>query len=91
MQHFPVNTTLLKKTHMKYLFFSMQLLVLSSCWTKIKPTPQPNQSVKVWGYKPVYGIDSSAKKIIYSNIAQPVIVPGNIYVKDNYIYQLEET
>jgi hypothetical protein len=43
----------------------------------------------VWGSKPVYGGDTTAKAISYTSQAQPVIVPGNIYVKGNYIFQAE--
>ncbi len=43
----------------------------------------------VWGNKPIYGIDTMAKKIYYIDQPQPVLVPGNIYVKGNYIYQAE--
>lgn len=64
------------------------IFCVTSCWDKVK-TNTGNQTMRVWGSKPVYGVDSSAKKIQYLNVAQPVKVPGNIYTKDNYIYQLE--
>ncbi|MES2849525.1 MAG: hypothetical protein V4685_10750 [Bacteroidota bacterium] len=41
------------------------------------------------GYKPVYGIDSILKKITYSNTPQATVDAGNIYVKGNYLYQVE--
>jgi hypothetical protein len=76
---------------MKYLIFLLTAFVFSSCWTKINPSPYPGQSqIKVWGSKPVYGVDSSVKKLLYINQPQPVLNPGNIYVKDNYIFQSEE-
>ena len=65
---------------------------LSSCWkwklTTPDPRPQP-ANPKVWGSKPIYGKDTSAKKITYINTPQPVVLAGNIYVKDNYIFQVE--
>ena len=70
---------------MKYLFLIITAGILSSCFTK-KPTLQPT---KVFGYKPIYGVDSVVKKLLYINTAQPVVVPGNIYIKDNFIFQLE--
>ena len=66
------------------------LLSLSSCWTKVKPSPQPpyyNQ--RVWGNKPIYDVISDAKQVNYIDSAMPVIHPGNIYAKGNVIYQLE--
>lgn len=70
---------------MKCLFFITTACILSSCFTK-KPYPA---SAKVIGYKPIYGVDSVVKKLVYNNVPQPVVVPGNIYIKDNFIFQLE--
>ena len=56
-----------------------------SCFTKKPSLP----TAKVMGYKPIYGTDSLVKKLVYTNAPQPVVVPGNIYIKDNYIFQLE--
>lgn len=70
---------------MKYLLFFLLTGSLASCFTK-KPYPAPK---KVVGYKPIYGVDSVVKKLVYINTPQPVVVPGNIYIKDNYIFQLE--
>lgn len=65
------------------------LSLLSSCW-KWRPNVPPDFPVKnVWGNKPIYGVDTTAKKVSYINQVQPVKVPGNIYVKGNYIFQAE--
>lgn len=75
---------------MKYLLLLLSAFAFSSCWTKIKPSPYPGQTnIKVWGSKPIYGVDSIVKKFVYNNQPQPVVTPGNIYVKGNYIFQSE--
>ena len=75
---------------MRYIIFFITIFTVSSCWTKVSPSPKPVQvSQKVWGNKPVYGVDALTKKIVYLNIAQPVVTAGNIYVKGNYIFQVE--
>ena len=52
--------------------------------------PDPAFSgTKVWGNKPIYGVDTIAKKIAYINQPQPVLLPGNIYVKGNFLFQVE--
>ena len=43
---------------------------------------------KKWAWKPVYTSDTSYRKIAYE-AARPVANAGNIYVKDNFIYQCE--
>ena len=48
-------------------------------------TPRP----KVWGYKPVYGVETSAKVISYIPIPKTVITAGNIYAYHNYVFQVE--
>ncbi|MGI8582301.1 MAG: hypothetical protein ACR2KX_08890 [Chitinophagaceae bacterium] len=70
------------------------LSLLSSCWKwKIDPPnpvpPGPAVIKNVWGNKPIYGIDTTAKKLIFINQPQAVVIPGNIYVKGNYIFQTE--
>ena len=64
--------------------------ILFSCW---KPVDYNNNNIytlpKVWGYKPVYGEETSAKKVLYSTTPQAVVNPGNIYVYQNYIFQLD--
>ncbi len=70
---------------MKYFLFFILTSSLASCFTK---NPYP-AAAKVMGYKPIYGADSTVKKLVYSNTPQPVVVAGNIYIKDNYIFQLE--
>ena len=74
---------------MRIFTFFLLLSTLSSCW-KVPVSPGPLPVVKnVWGNKPIYGIDTIAKKISYIDQPQPVIVPGNIYAKGNYIFQAE--
>jgi hypothetical protein len=80
---------------MRILTFLLLISLLSSCW-KLRidipadPTPiGPAVNNKVWGSKPIYGIDTLAKKITYINQPQPVLLPGNIYVKGNYIFQVD--
>lgn len=71
------------------LFF---IIIFSSCWKlRLNPlTPIDPVNIKtVWGSKPIYGVDTIAKKIIYINQPQPVIMAGNIYVKDNFIFQAD--
>lgn len=74
---------------MRFLFTMFLALLLSSCWQKIDPR-NINQGEKiVWGYKPIYAALTTAKQIIYSPIPQSVVNAGNIYAKDNLIYQVE--
>ncbi|HEV8080572.1 MAG TPA: hypothetical protein VGP43_07665 [Chitinophagaceae bacterium] len=79
---------------MRILTCFLLMSLFSSCWKwKIDPpdpVPAPGILVKnVWGNKPIYGVDSTAKKITYTSQPQPVVVPGNIYAKGNYIFQAE--
>ena len=60
---------------------------LSSCWTRIN---KPTVNYKVYGNKAIYMPVSMAKQFSYSPTAMPVINPGKIYVKGNYIYQAEQ-
>lgn len=67
-----------------------------SCWkyrgsvpdngSDYSPPPPP---VKVWGYKPVYGIEATAKAISFTSSPRPVVSGGNIYAYQNYIFQVE--
>jgi len=70
-----------------YLFFVS--VIITSCFGKIDPGGNSPENQKVIGFKPIYGEVVSSKKIIYSDTAQPVVSPGNIYVKGNLIYQAE--
>ncbi|HSN61882.1 MAG TPA: hypothetical protein VLR49_13160 [Ferruginibacter sp.] len=74
---------------MRLLWILLVLGTLSSCWPKIQPGEPQNNAQKVFGYKPVYGAETFAKKIIYANTPQPVVAAGNIYVKGELIYQVE--
>lgn len=66
------------------------IVSLSSCWDFRKPIVEPFYPMaKVWGNKPVYSTETEAKKVLYSSTPLPVINAGNIYVKGNYIFQLE--
>lgn len=65
-------------------------LILLSCWDY----PNRNQNnnftqPKVWGYKPVYGIETIAKSILYTPVPKPVVNGGNIYAFQNYFFQIE--
>ncbi len=73
---------------MRILFLIVSLLSLNSCWERrVKPNPPSN--LKVWGSRPIYSTESVAKQIVYIDSALPVLFPGNIYAKDQLIYQLE--
>jgi hypothetical protein len=73
------------------------LSLLSSCWKWKLNIPDPITGGpggggfynKVWGSKPIYSRDSTAKLIYYTGTPQPVVSAGNIYVKDNFIFQVE--
>lgn len=71
--------------------FSLLLLIscsLVSCWG-FHTRPDWNYSQKKrWAWKPVYALDTSYRKIGYTD-ARPVVNAGKIYVKDNLIYQCE--
>jgi len=77
---------------MRSILFLFTTVILSSCW-KFKPgsySSLPSIEIKtVWGSKPIYGIDSAAKRISYTNKPDSVKAPGNIYIKGNYIFQAE--
>lgn len=45
--------------------------------------------VKVWGYKPVYGVETAAKAISFTPASRPVVSGGNIYAYHKYIFQVE--
>jgi hypothetical protein len=62
-------------------------LLLLSCWKFQNQNSNPRP--KVWGYKPIYGADTFAKKISYSPYPQRVMTQGNIYAFRNYIFQLD--
>ena len=75
---------------MRVLLIMVILFSLSSCWTKVKPNSYSSNNYKrVWGNKAIYGAEETAKRIFYTDSALPVIIPGNIYAKGNFIYQLE--
>jgi len=74
---------------MRLLWILIVISTFSSCWPKVKPGEPRNNTQKVFGYKPVYGAETFAKKIIYANTPQPVVAAGNIYVKGDLIYQVE--
>lgn len=71
------------------IFLLPGILLLSSCWDFTNnriPEPPIIPPKKVWGYKPVFSVDSSILKI--ATVApQPVRFPGKIYVKGNLIFQ----
>lgn len=61
--------------------------LLSSCWKLRTPYTGYN---KVYGNKVIYMPVSNAKQVSYSALPIPVTDPGKIYVKGNYIYQVEQ-
>lgn len=69
------------------------LFFLSSCWKwKIdlgNTNPGIINNTRVWGNKPIYETIIKAKNISYSNLPRKVVNAGNIYIKDNYIFQVE--
>lgn len=73
---------------MRILILVCFTLCLASCWEQ-RPEPEYPHDVHVWGNKPVYSAPGEAKLISYLDSALPVISPGNIYVKENLIYQVE--
>ena len=81
----------------KYFFLISISLFLVSCW-KFRTSDSPGDNnnvgniqpiVKAWGYKPIYGTELAAKKIIYISSPQQVISGGNIYAFQNYFFQVE--
>ena len=77
----------------KSLQFILISIALLSCWKFPNNNNGRNgynlSDHKVWGYVPIYGSDSSAKKILYEAGAKAVVMPGNIYAFQNYIFQVE--
>ena len=80
---------------MRFLLLPLLLIQLSSCWYDRRnmtdnPPPGPGYSTaKVWGSKPIYAVDSTAKKILYKDSAEAVISAGNIYTIGHYIFQVD--
>ena len=63
-----------------------------SCWPYRNDLGQgePGYTTqKVFGYKPVYGEEEVAKKILYKQTPSTVINAGNIYAFHNYIFQVD--
>lgn len=73
----------MKKTTL--LFFLISIM-LSSCWDFGNNRTTEPPAKKVWGYKPVYSVDSTVLKISVAN-PQPVKFPAKIYAKGNLIFQ----
>lgn len=63
------------------------VISLYSCfgYNKHPESPPPK---KVWGFKPVYAVDSSVLEI-KTEAARPVELAGKIYVKGNLVFQNE--
>jgi hypothetical protein len=64
-------------------------LTLFSCWKYYNRNARVPAPTKVWGYKPIYGVDAEAKKITYVNTPQAALNKGNIYTFQNYIFQID--
>jgi hypothetical protein len=70
------------KTTILLLF--MVSMMVSSCWDfGRKPVPPPK---KVWGYKPVFTLDTSLLEIKSEGV-KDVLYPAKIYVRGNLIFQ----
>ena len=64
-------------------------VILTSCWPRYHPDDE-SYNRKVLGYKPIYAVESVAKKIEYSPTPRDSVQnPGNIYAYQNYIFQIE--
>lgn len=83
---------------MKYCFLFCIILSSISCWKyrgDYNPNSNPNPGnvqlnlKKVWGSIPVYTSEIGAKQIEYTAKKYPVIHPGNIYAKANFIFQVD--
>jgi hypothetical protein len=75
---------------------SLVLIVLSltlfSCWKYYNRNAHPIDfagRTKVLGYKPIYGVETEAKKIAYTDTPQAAMSKGNIYAFKTYIFQLD--
>ncbi len=81
------NYFCLKAMRMLLLILPFTFL-LSSCWdfTYNRSSPPLEPPKMVWGYKPVFTVDSSILKISATS-PQAVQNPGKIYVKGNLIFQ----
>jgi hypothetical protein len=75
---------------MKVFYYLLGIVFFSSCWGK-KPgvfiDPIFDYSKKVMGWKPVYGADSTYKKLRYFNTARAMTQAGKIYIFGNAIFQ----
>ncbi len=73
---------------MRCVLLFLAVILLSSCWRYRKDyTPVPQR--KVWGSKPIYAAVNTAKQINYIAQKQPLKQAGNIYAKDNFIFQID--
>lgn len=63
------------------------VISLSSCFGYNR-TPPPPPPKLVWGFKPVFTVDSSVLEV---RVEQPrsVVYPGKIYAKGNLVFQTE--
>lgn len=78
---------MLRRLLLPLLIFS---IVLFSCWQYRNDFSQSEiGNQKVFGYKPVYGEESPAKKILYTANPTKVTSTGNIYAFRNYIFQVD--
>jgi hypothetical protein len=72
---------------MRFLTLSFLVLLFTGCFRKNPNWVEPMN--KVWGNKPIYGVDSNLKKVSYSPAPFTVKDAGNIYAKGGYLYQVE--
>src|SRR6187200_2728192 len=75
----------------RFLLLFILSISISSCWRSrnIDPPGTTYTQTKVLGYKPVYGEEPAAKKILYKASPSAVIQAGNIYAFRNYIFQID--
>ncbi len=69
-----------------FLLFLSGTLILSSCWDWSRKPVKPITYIKVWGYKPVFTIDTALLRV-QSEPPRPMKNAGKIYVKGNLIFQ----
>jgi hypothetical protein len=75
---------------MKYAFLLLVIPLLYSCWPRGTGdyTDGPPMK-KVWGNKPVYATEITAKQIQYIAQPQSLLQAGNIYAFGKYIFQVD--
>jgi LVIVD repeat len=78
---------IIKPNFMKVFYCLLSFIFLSSCWGKKYYPDTIDYSKKVIGWKPIYGADSTFKKVKYYNTPRSMSQAGKIYVFGNAIFQ----